>query len=368
MLATLGGSLALLLGLVVLLVPLLTPELSRARDAVWGAVLLLLGLVLVTSADRLAGSPMVAVLCGGLVIGRLGSEVGQQRWRALTPEEQQRLGSGAHWRTALGQVLASLGALKGVASQSLSGLWKRRPLAASWAARSAAHQAPTAALAGAKRKGKGGQTKRWVRPEPGDNPGSPTGSEADAKGHPPSNPEPGEEPLEPATAPPEAIPAPIPGASKASPQEFSAEATSPGTSPNTSPNSDQGMGQASPEPLDDPMDQAPEPNEEPTVLPITPLLSETDKEASTATTTKNPAPPVIEVSSFAEIEAMVDAAWEDAAPQDQAPVDPHHAEAMAAPQDQATSPSNPVPPERFPQEPGPEPPGPAATAVRTEAG
>ena len=90
MFATLGGSLALLLGLVVLLVPLLTPELSRARDAVWGAVLLLLGLVLVTSSDRLGGSPMVAVLCGGLLIGRLGSEVGQQRWRALTPEEQQR--------------------------------------------------------------------------------------------------------------------------------------------------------------------------------------------------------------------------------------------------------------------------------------
>ena len=113
MFATLGGSLALLLGLVVLLVPLLTPELSRARDAVWGAVMLLLGLVLVTSSDRLGGSPMVAVLCGGLLIGRLGSEVGQQRWRALTPEEQQRLGSGAHWLTALGQVLASLGALPG---------------------------------------------------------------------------------------------------------------------------------------------------------------------------------------------------------------------------------------------------------------
>ena len=156
MFATLGGSLALLLGLVVLLVPLLTPELSRARDAVWGAVMLLLGLVLVTSSDRLGGSPMVAVLCGGLLIGRLGSEVGQQRWRALTPEEQQRLGSGAHWRTALGQVLASLGALQGMASESLSGLLSRRA------------QTPATTPIALKGKGKtkaGGQTKRWVRPE-----------------------------------------------------------------------------------------------------------------------------------------------------------------------------------------------------------
>ena len=160
MFATLGGSLALLLGLVVLLVPLLTPELSRARDAVWGAVLLLLGLVLLTSSDRLGGSPMVAVLCGSLLIGRLGSEVGQQRWRALTPEEQQRLGSGAHWRTACGQVLASLGALQGMASESLSGLLARPAQAP------ATTPPPLKGTGNSKGKTKtGGQSKRWVRPE-----------------------------------------------------------------------------------------------------------------------------------------------------------------------------------------------------------
>ena len=87
MLASLSGSLALALGLAVMLLPLLSPELSRPRDAVWGAVLLLLGLVLVTGADRLSGSPMLAVLCGGLLIGRLGGEVMQLRWSQLTPEE-----------------------------------------------------------------------------------------------------------------------------------------------------------------------------------------------------------------------------------------------------------------------------------------
>ncbi len=177
MFATLGGSLALLLGLVVLLVPVLTPELSRARDAVWGAVLLLLGLVLVTSSDRLGGSPMVAVLCGSLLIGRLGSEVGQQRWRALTPEEQQRLGSGAHWRTACGQVLASLGALQGMASESLSGLLARPAQAP------ATTQPALIGKGNSKGKAKtGGQSKRWVRPEAngaaGDQPASPAGIQA----------------------------------------------------------------------------------------------------------------------------------------------------------------------------------------------
>jgi hypothetical protein len=93
MLANVGGSLALGLGLVVLLLPLLTPELSRPRDAAWGALVLLLGLALVTSSDRLTGSPMVVVVCAGLLIGRLATEVGQARWRQLSPEEQQRLGS-----------------------------------------------------------------------------------------------------------------------------------------------------------------------------------------------------------------------------------------------------------------------------------
>ena len=50
-------------------------------DGAWGAVILLLGLVLVTSSDRLRGAPMLGVACAGLLISRLGAEVGQARWQ-----------------------------------------------------------------------------------------------------------------------------------------------------------------------------------------------------------------------------------------------------------------------------------------------
>lgn len=144
MLAILGGALALVFGLAVLLLPLLLPELSRARDAVWGAVVLLLGLVLVTSAERLTGAPMLGVLCGGLLIGRLGLEVAQGRWRQLSADEQQRIGSVERWQSAVQQLAASAAQLAAVVGQAGQGLgqWlqeRRQPRTTS---------------------------KRWVRPEP----------------------------------------------------------------------------------------------------------------------------------------------------------------------------------------------------------
>jgi hypothetical protein len=120
MLATLGGTLALLLGLAVLTLPLLLPELSRPRDAVWGAVVLLLGLVLVTSADRLTGAPMLGVLCGGLLIGRLAVEVGQGRWYRLTPEERLAIWSAERWQTARSQLAAASAKLLTAGAETLS--------------------------------------------------------------------------------------------------------------------------------------------------------------------------------------------------------------------------------------------------------
>ena len=152
MLATLGGTLALLLGLLTLLLPLLASELSRPRDSAWGAVVLLLGLVLVTSADRLSGAPMLGVLCGGLLIGRLGLEVGQGRWRQLSSEEQQRLWSKERWQTSLSQAGAALAQLLSQAGTVLRWLAERR-------------QTP---------KSTG---KRWVRPDADATPSSQASAE-----------------------------------------------------------------------------------------------------------------------------------------------------------------------------------------------
>ena len=103
-LAVLIGSIALIAGLLLMLLPLVASELARPRDSFWAAVVLLLGLVLVTASDRLTGAPMLGVLCGGLLIGRLGSEVGQQRWGALEPAQQQRFSETSYWSEQLQQL------------------------------------------------------------------------------------------------------------------------------------------------------------------------------------------------------------------------------------------------------------------------
>jgi hypothetical protein len=180
MLASLGGALALLLGLAVLLLPLLTPELSRPRDALWGAVVLLLGLVLVTSADRLTGAPMVGVLCGGLLIGRLGLEVAQARWFRLLPEERQQLWSAERWQAAWAQLSQAIAKLLALVSQSLAGL---------------------GAWIGERRQPR--SSKRWVRPEQaGSETGPKPGAEPSAETFAGTAPEPAAETLaEPAPEP-----------------------------------------------------------------------------------------------------------------------------------------------------------------------
>jgi hypothetical protein len=143
MVATLAGLGALLLGLALLLLPLLATELSRPGDSAWGALVLVLALVLVTSAERLSGSPMLAVISGGLLVGRLTVEVGRGRWLQLTPEERVRLGTGERWRTSLSQArTAFMGLLEAVGQQGAA-------LLARW-------REPGSSKASG---------KRWVRPE-----------------------------------------------------------------------------------------------------------------------------------------------------------------------------------------------------------
>jgi hypothetical protein len=74
---------------------------------------------------------------------------------------------------------------------------------------------------------------------------------------------------------------------------------------------------------------------------------------------------VIEVGSFADIEALVDAAWGGpiASPDPRCP----SAEAMDAPQDQAGNPTNPVRPEGSPLEPPGRPPRPSTLRLDNRA-
>ena len=82
---------------------------------------------------------MLAVLCAGLLIARLGSEVVQARWNSLSETEQQRFTSLDHWRISLQQLLITTGRV----GEGISGIAKQLTPA-----------------------GKSGVTgKRWVRPE-----------------------------------------------------------------------------------------------------------------------------------------------------------------------------------------------------------
>ena len=134
-LAVLIGSLALIAGLLLMLLPLVASELARPRDSFWAAVVLLLGLVLVTASDRLTGAPMLGVLCGGLLIGRLGSEVGQQRWGALEPAQQQRFSETSYWSEQLQQLrgaAAKLLAAGGIVASWLQERFKKPEVSKRW--------------------------------------------------------------------------------------------------------------------------------------------------------------------------------------------------------------------------------------------
>lgn len=152
MLAVLVGALALFFGLALLLLPLLSPELARPRDALWAAVVLLLGLVLVTAAERLTGAPMLGVLCGGLLVGRLGTEVGQQRWLQLPSEGRSQLQDLNLWKGRLADLGRRVSQLLGLIGGLLGGLlgWLQERMA----------------------KAKAPITKKWVRAE--ESPAAPT--------------------------------------------------------------------------------------------------------------------------------------------------------------------------------------------------
>ena len=104
MFALVIGYLAISLGSLILLVSLLLTELSRPRDALWSALIMLLGLVLINSYESLNGSPMLAVLFSSLIILRLLAEISQYRWQQLGEEEKASLKTLNRWKNSIKQV------------------------------------------------------------------------------------------------------------------------------------------------------------------------------------------------------------------------------------------------------------------------
>lgn len=156
MLAVLVGALALFFGLALLLLPLLSPELARPRDALWAAVVLLLGLVLVTAAERLTGAPMLGVLCGGLLVGRLGTEVGQQRWLQLPSEGRSQLQDLNLWKGRLADLGRRVSQLLGLIGGLLGGLQERMakaPITKKWVRAEESPAGPTPPLEAASEPG-----------------------------------------------------------------------------------------------------------------------------------------------------------------------------------------------------------------------
>ena len=99
MLAIIAGDVSLFLGLVILLLPLIITELSRPKDGLVGAILLFLGVVLISQNHRFVGAPMLAVVFASFLIGRLGFEVSESRWHKLSSQEKTRLLSFERWFT-----------------------------------------------------------------------------------------------------------------------------------------------------------------------------------------------------------------------------------------------------------------------------
>ncbi len=137
MLAIIAGDISLLLGFVILLLPLIITELSRPRDAFVGAILLFLGIVLISQSDRFLGAPMLAVVFGSVLIGRLGFEISESRWRQLSTQEKKRLFSLDRWFTGFKELGAALLQLLSIIRDIIF-IFRKKPLSVA---------------------------KKWVRPE-----------------------------------------------------------------------------------------------------------------------------------------------------------------------------------------------------------
>ena len=112
MLNSIFGYLSLLVGLLILALPLILVELSRARDWLKGGLFLFLGLFLIVEHDLLRGSINLFVICMSILYVIILSEIIQTRWYQLSVEEKKRIRSFQRWFESfkqLGQIFALIG-------------------------------------------------------------------------------------------------------------------------------------------------------------------------------------------------------------------------------------------------------------------
>ena len=101
-----------LIGLLILILPLMLIELSRPRDWLMGGLFLFLGLFLLVENDLLRGSINLLVISIAILLGKMMSEISQQRWYQLSIDEKNRIRSFKRWFESfkqLGQIFALLG-------------------------------------------------------------------------------------------------------------------------------------------------------------------------------------------------------------------------------------------------------------------
>ena len=91
------GFLFLFIGLLILVIPLMLVELSRQRDWLMGGLFLFLALFLLVENDLLGGSINLLVGAMAFLLGKMMSEITQNRWNQLSVEEKKRIGSFDRW-------------------------------------------------------------------------------------------------------------------------------------------------------------------------------------------------------------------------------------------------------------------------------
>ena len=111
MVISIFGYLFLSVGLLILALPLILVELSRPRDWLNGGLFLFLGLFLLVENYLLRGSITLFILSVATLIGKMISEIIQNRWYQLSFEEKKRISSFERWFESfkqLGQIFGLL--------------------------------------------------------------------------------------------------------------------------------------------------------------------------------------------------------------------------------------------------------------------